>query len=132
MTKSKQRTAPTIPLPKQPGEGDQFTIRAELPHGNGKPEPSTEQEPAAVAIEPPEPQAAIVSVNVPLWPDEGKYCQEHVQCQLSPAQALVLRRLMDALDKRDSRTADGRHVGQSGSRAVMWLLEAIGTAITGR
>lgn len=73
----------------------------------------------------PAPKLRKVRIEAQLAPlFEQAYRPTHVEARLDPAQARVLRRLLDGLDQAGARLRNGRRVG-SPADSVRWLLEQL-------
>ncbi len=86
------------------------------------------EEAADISRETPPPEWHEATIFVPVDDEEADgYVSTHLELRLSADQARGLHRLWRALNKRDDRTLNGKHV-QSRADAVRWLLEEIANA----
>ncbi len=88
--------------------------------------PEPDEVPRVEELDPPEPLIPVetVTIEVPL---RGEYDRGpgHVDAQLDRRQDGILRRVQDALNFGNCRTASGRYV-HSRADAIRWLIEKIG------
>lgn len=117
-----ESVAGSVGIPPQPAavEVGKREEEGEREEARGKREPE-----ARAPVPDGLPAHAMVEIVVPMAGlDPNAHLSRHVEAQLTPEQAVILRGVQNALNQRYARMANGKFV-QSGADAVRWLLEQV-------